>query len=343
MSATVGVALDERNAMRRPILCGIDESAEARTAASVAAVLAERLGAPLVLLHAVPAMYANSDVALLGPVPQDAASQTHDVARRHGNALLARIVNQLRPSVDTETILPLGGAATQLVEAAGATGAAAVVVGARGHGRFHRALLGSVSGRVAATAPCPVVITPHDMDVAAPILDGPILCGIDGSAHAEDGATVAAAAAERLACELVLVHVVPRAVSALAMGRDVPSPQLEEQALRDGWGMLTAIAGRLGVPARLIAEPVDGSVTSKLSGLARRETAACIVVGSRGRGPLRSAVLGSVSATTATEAPCPVVVVPPAAHGAVDRVASADSARIERSRLPGSLRGRPAS
>lgn len=313
-------------AMRRPILCGIDESAEARAAASLASALAERLGAPLVLLHAVPAMYPNSEVALLGPVPQDAAKQTHDLARRHGSALLERILGELRPAVRTDTILPVGNAATQLIEAAGATGAAAVVVGARGHGRLHRALLGSVSGRVAASAPCPVVIAPHDMDVGAPILDGPIVCGVDGSAHAEDGARVAAAAAKRLGCELVLVHVVPPAATALAMGPDVPNPHVEEQARRDGWTMLTAIAGRVGMPTRLIAEPQQGTVTATLTAIADRESAACLVVGSRGRGVLRAAVLGSVSAAAAIDAPCPVVVVPPAAHRAVERAATAADA-----------------
>jgi nucleotide-binding universal stress UspA family protein len=311
--------------MRRPILCGLDESAEARAAASVAAALAVRLGAPLVLVHAVPAMYPNSDVALLGPVPQDAIYQTHDLERRHGNALLERAIDELQPSVDTDTILPVGDAATQLIEAAGATGAVALVVGARGHGRLHRALLGSVSGRVAAHAPCPVVITPHDMDARASILDGPILCGVDGSAHAEDGATVAAAAAERLGCELILVHVLPPAVTAVGIGPDVPNARVEEQARRDGWALLTSIAARIGRPARLMVEPVDETVTATLTELARREAAACVVIGSRGRGPLRSAVLGSVSATAAIDAPCPVVVVPPAAHRAVERVATADT------------------
>ena len=312
--------------MRRPILCGVDESAEARIAASLAAALAERLGAPLVLLHAVPAMYANSDVALLGPVPQDPVHQIHDLARRHGNVLLERILDELRPAVDTDTILPVGNAATQLVEAAGATSAAALVVGARGHGRVHRALLGSVSGRVAASAPCPVVITPHDMDAAPSILDGPILCGVDGSPHAEDGAMVAAAAAEGLGCELILAHVLSPATTALAMGPDVPNPQVSEKTMRDGWALLTATAARVGMPARLMAEPLEGTVAATLSALARREAAGGMVIGSRGRGPLRSAVLGSVSATAAVDAPCPVVVVPPAAHRAVERAAIADSA-----------------
>lgn len=42
--------------------------------------------------------------------------------------------------------------------------------------------------------------------------------------------------------------------------------------------------------------------------------AALLVVGSRGRGGVRSALLGSVSQRCATHSPCPVVIVPDRAH-----------------------------
>jgi hypothetical protein len=38
-----------------------------------------------------------------------------------------------------------------------------------------------------------------------------------------------------------------------------------------------------------------------------------IAVGSRGHGPVRRALLGSVSAALAATAPCPVLIVPPTA------------------------------
>jgi nucleotide-binding universal stress UspA family protein len=41
------------------------------------------------------------------------------------------------------------------------------------------------------------------------------------------------------------------------------------------------------------------------------EHASLVVMGSRGRGPFRSMLLGSVTATVAGRAGCPVVVVPP--------------------------------
>ena len=55
---------------------------------------------------------------------------------------------------------------------------------------------------------------------------------------------------------------------------------------------------------------LEGSPAEALIETADREGAELLVVGSRGRGSLRSAVLGSVSRELAARAPCPVVVVP---------------------------------
>jgi nucleotide-binding universal stress UspA family protein len=314
----VEFAPDERTIMPRPIVCGLDESAEALAAARLAGALARCVDAPLVLVHAIPAVFASDEWMVLGAFPDDAVYDSQERERRHGDALLERVMGRLHLGDETQTLLPVGDAATALLEAAAAAGAAALVVGARGHGRVHRAVLGSVSGRVAASAPCPVVIAPHDMASDLPLTSGPMLCGVDGSAHAEHGAAVAAAAAERLGRELVLVHVLPSGVAPVPLGAPVATPGLEGVGPRDAWALLAGIAGRIRVPARLLVESATGTMASTLSELARREGASCLMIGSRGRGPLRSALLGSVSAGAAVQSPCPVVVVPPEAHAPSD-------------------------
>jgi nucleotide-binding universal stress UspA family protein len=57
---------------------------------------------------------------------------------------------------------------------------------------------------------------------------------------------------------------------------------------------------------------VDGFAAERLAEVADEERAAFVVVGSRGRGAFKSALLGSVSAGVIAVAPCPVLVVP---HG----------------------------
>ena len=64
-----------------------------------------------------------------------------------------------------------------------------------------------------------------------------------------------------------------------------------------------------------------GIAVPRLSELASEVDAALMVVGSRGRGPLASALLGSVSQALARQAPCPVMIVPDAASaGAPSRI-----------------------
>jgi nucleotide-binding universal stress UspA family protein len=58
-----------------------------------------------------------------------------------------------------------------------------------------------------------------------------------------------------------------------------------------------------------------GVAATRLSEIADEAAAALIVVGSRGRGPLASALLGSVSRALAERGKCPVMIVPETASG----------------------------
>ena len=65
---------------------------------------------------------------------------------------------------------------------------------------------------------------------------------------------------------------------------------------------------------QVLAGPERDEPADTLTRRASREGAKVLVVGSRGRGPLRAALLGSVSRVLATRAPLPVVAVPPTAR-----------------------------
>jgi nucleotide-binding universal stress UspA family protein len=58
-----------------------------------------------------------------------------------------------------------------------------------------------------------------------------------------------------------------------------------------------------------------GAAATRLSEIANETSAALIVAGCRGRGPLASALLGSVSQALAQRAPCPVMIVTETASG----------------------------
>ncbi len=83
-------------------------------------------------------------------------------------------------------------------------------------------------------------------------------------------------------------------------------------AVSEAEDLLARVAGELEV-TDAERRVVDGEVGPALCALASEVDAAALVVGSRGRGGLRRAVLGSVSDHLVRHAPCPVVVTPPLA------------------------------
>lgn len=159
-------------------------------------------------------------------------------------------------------------------------------------------------------------------------MSGSVICGVDDTPDARRAVTVAAHLAAALGSPLLLVHVTPAAglaVYPLADGSaalpgpapTAPYPSVTpdatdlEQTRKHGERLLAEVAAdcgleRAGLRAETAADAADG-----LRRVAAAENAEFLVVGSRGRGPAKSALLGSTSSELVAEAPCPVVVVPP--------------------------------
>jgi nucleotide-binding universal stress UspA family protein len=144
-----------------------------------------------------------------------------------------------------------------------------------------------------------------------------IVCGIDGSPDSQAALGYAAELAERLAARLVLAYVVdpiPSPYAAIGPAASAMPPLSATAAEREAEGerLLDDLAEETGVD-RAERRVVTGFPAERLADLADDESAQLIVVGSRGRGPLRSALLGSVSTSLIGLARCPVLVVPPSA------------------------------
>jgi nucleotide-binding universal stress UspA family protein len=144
-----------------------------------------------------------------------------------------------------------------------------------------------------------------------------IVCGIDGSPDARAALVHATELADRLEARLVLAHVVeptpsPYATIGPLTGATPPlfGTLVEREA--EGERLLGEVAETAGIDGAE-RRVVTGLPAERLADLADDEQAQLIVVGSRGRGPLRSALLGSVSTSLIGLARCPVLVVPPGA------------------------------
>jgi nucleotide-binding universal stress UspA family protein len=154
---------------------------------------------------------------------------------------------------------------------------------------------------------------------SAQVPAGTIVVGIDGSPDAERALDwgIAQAALERR--PLTLVHAVqpsgfPAAGTFVAAG--VEYGHLLEVIREAGQGLLAdararALAQEPGLEVTEVLSTSDAR--NELLGLSHR--AALVVVGSRGRGPVSSLLLGSVSVSVSKHAACPVVVCRPASDG----------------------------
>lgn len=155
-------------------------------------------------------------------------------------------------------------------------------------------------------------------------VNGSLVCGVDDSRRARDAAQCANAIADRLAAKLVLVHVaqvpvVPGA-SRVPHGRQ----ELRDCAIREARHLLARIA--IEASCSDAEQCVEfGEPVRRLISVAEEREALMLVIGSRGRGALRAALLGSVSLRLCRQAPCPVLVVPPAAAVSAASVEMADA------------------
>ncbi len=138
----------------KKICCPIDFSDASRAAMEVAADLARRSGAELVLLHAYPIpgyTFPDGSVVASPKMMQDLADQ----AERHLEEWRAEAAKIAGGRVTTEKAI--GEPAAEIVSFAKSAGVDLVVVGTHGRTGLRHALLGSVAERVVRKSTVPVL------------------------------------------------------------------------------------------------------------------------------------------------------------------------------------------
>ena len=198
-------------------------------------------------------------------------------------------------SPDVRLRVLVGLAGPTLVEAAGDR--SCLVVGRRGHGGFAGLLLGSVADYCLHHATVPLVLVPPE-PVAA---EGDVVVGIDASAYACTALRWAADEAARRERPLVALY----AWTWLDQPGDFDPGFDKDAALEYARGIVVGALGERPV----VVEVVNDFPAPAL--LDRSAKGDLVVVGSRGEGALRQALLGSVSRQLAHHAAGPVVVIRP--------------------------------
>lgn len=139
-------------------------------------------------------------------------------------------------------------------------------------------------------------------------MPGSIVCGVDGSKAAATAVRFARTLSDQLGLRLVLVHVTEVPVVSPRAARHFFT-ELRTIALDAGDELLRWVCQTEGLSEEVVRRVELGKPAERLVAVSDEDEAELLVVGSRGRGPLRSVLLGSVSAGVARTARCPVAII----------------------------------
>jgi len=286
---------------RPTIVCAVDGSPGSGQLARISARLAEVLTADLECVHvlagqSVAASLTAAVTAPGCPLPDDAV---HDEAVE-AEGMLDGICDAADAGFASRRVVRYGDPARRVAAVADEHDADLIVVGTRGDSASPDAVLGSVSRRLAADAPCPVLVIPPDVAPGVRPERWPrrtVVCGLDGSEPAWNAAGHAATLAARLGGSLMLVSIgADAAVSDAEVAR-----RLQAGAAR-GLGLDTPLEVRRDVRR--------GDPAWELECVASAATAPVIVIGSRGLGPLDDGLLGTVARRVLRAARRPILIFP---------------------------------
>ncbi|MEU2237493.1 universal stress protein [Streptomyces vietnamensis] len=308
---------DTSTAYEPAVVVGVDGSEHSLRALEWALSVAEGLGAPLVVAHvrSEALQLGAARIASLGTAPElpDTVVQgVRTVVEERGHRVPVRYES-------------LDGSVTDALPTV-ARGARLLVAGSRGHGGFASLLLGSTSRTLALTAPCPLVVVPHEARAAA-LEDGAeagrVLLGLHPEETPDEAVGFAFEAAHHrgVPLEAVTALRLPPSQAALLAA---PSPALQvppplpladdaEELLKEGRReqeeRLRPFAARWpGV--ELVPVVVPGDAAGPL--VEGSQEAGLVVVGRHHRHHLGTLLIGSVAHAVLHHAHCPVAVVPPA-------------------------------
>jgi nucleotide-binding universal stress UspA family protein len=279
------------------IIVGYDGSDQALDALALGEQLSESAGGELILAH----------VALMNPLMRGGVDEL-------------KLENESEFAHRAEAAAGAAGARVHTVEStspgrglhqlAEEIGADLVVVGSTQHGKVGQTLVGNVAAALLHGASCAVAVAPTGYRERANKSISTIVVGYDGLPESELALRPAfeLARATGAAVELVAVVDTPPIMAGKGGGA------IERRALRDAiqeemsqrlQAARTSLPHDIEVELRLI----DGRAPEVLAEQAQRP-GVILVTGSRGYGPVRRVLLGSVARALVDRAPAPVIVHP---------------------------------
>jgi nucleotide-binding universal stress UspA family protein len=184
-----------------------------------------------------------------------------------------------------------------------------VVVGSSRHSKLGRILAGDVGLGLLHGAPCTVAIAPRGYAEQPHKELATIVVGLDGSHEARLALEDAVELAAGSGATVKLVAVVQEPPAVYAKGDSMGGYQelkeaIEEQAREHLDEALSSIPTTVTAEASLVVGDPEQKLAQAASG------SSLLILGSRGYGPLRRVLLGSVATALMRNAACPVLVHP---------------------------------
>ncbi|MGZ4702617.1 MAG: universal stress protein [Ilumatobacteraceae bacterium] len=289
--------------MTTRIIVGVDGSAPSLVALRWATFEARRRNAELLIVSCYRVPVYGSPEGAVYPTPDDIEAFKETATAIVDKA--GEIAAGIDPTIPVELMTAMSAAAIAISEAARLGDE--IVVGASGHSGFD-GLLGSVAMSVVHRSRVPVIVVPERPVVEVGASMKKIVVGVDGSAPSLHALEWAYNEAVVSGAELTAVHgwIYPYAGQRTSVSE--PRTQMQLDAMEELKSSLESLGPRLtGGSVHIHARLLEQSPVEAV--LEESKDADMVVVGSRGRGSVRAALLGSVSRTVAQHAACPVAVI----------------------------------
>jgi nucleotide-binding universal stress UspA family protein len=271
---------------RQTVVAAYDATDEADDGLALARLLADATDRELLVTRVLP-----DEVSALTADPAVQRAVRHRTGETRAAMIAALPHEALAARAPILPVLDVN-VARALHEVARTNDAAMLVLGSSHHSRAGRLLVGGTADRVVNQAPCPVAIAPpgfRHLELVHPPIVG---CAFDGTLASIDALLAAIELAKALELPLRAIAVAPRDAA---------------QTMLDDAGAFVRHSGDGMVDFDCVA--VEGDPATELIAATHGDVG-MLFVGSRGLGPVRRALLGSVATRVLHDAACPLVVVP---------------------------------
>jgi nucleotide-binding universal stress UspA family protein len=283
----------------RKIIVGYDGSDQARDALALGRVLAKTTNANLLLTRVF-----RRDIPIAPGW------------ERHLEALRAEAEVQLEEAAaileDTDVEIRATGsssAAWGLQDLAESEHADLIVLGSSHRGRAGRVLMGTVSDRLLHGSPCAVAVAPRGFSELSDPGIRVIGVAFDATPESKSALAEAARIGEAASATLRVFAVAESNIhfgyAAVGLTQKQVFESMKEHLEREIAEAIEELPRELRASGEVLSGDAAETLVSKAE-----EGVDLLVMGSRGYGPARRVLLGSVSSKLARSAPCPLLVVP---------------------------------